>query len=326
MRACHRFVQATEFGVTDGHIHDTEVAIVYPRVPSVADVDRSPFVNIDSTTLDGIQQAKSMGFADAQLANLVVSPFVFETNDLFTQISVGKLFTIFRHPVERAISMFYYLCVAEWEPTYSPELQDWTLAEYAASDRVENNWMTRQLSNQMDGGGELTEDHLKLAMEVVRTKFIAGLMNEMERLVTLFEKVFRWTYRVIPTLQEACRERLVGGGSNSNKQNQKKQQPLAEDDPVWALLAQQNNYDLQLYAHIEALFVGQEELLEGVSGDIRSIGATCCKCDPPTYPPGGFICPQAVKNARRSYVKELMMPTLAWKNWHQKRQRKPQLH
>ena len=111
---CHRFVQATEFGVTDGHINDKELAIVYPRVPGGADTDRSPFVNIDSTTVAGIQRAKEMGFADSQLADIVVSPFVFETNDLFTQTAQGRFFSVFRHPIDRAISMFYYIQVADW--------------------------------------------------------------------------------------------------------------------------------------------------------------------------------------------------------------------
>jgi hypothetical protein len=109
---CHRFVQATEFGVTDGHIEDTVIAVVYPKVPGGADTDRSPFVNIDSSTVAGIQRAKSLGFADSQLADIVVSPFVFECNDLFTQTARGRLFSVFRHPIERAISMFYYIQVA----------------------------------------------------------------------------------------------------------------------------------------------------------------------------------------------------------------------
>ena len=82
--SCHRFVQATEFGFTDGHVVNNEVTIVFPAVPGVADTDRSPFVNINSTTVAGIQRAKGMGFADAQLAQVVVSPFVFELNDFFT--------------------------------------------------------------------------------------------------------------------------------------------------------------------------------------------------------------------------------------------------
>ncbi len=293
MGGCHRFVQATEFGVTDGHISDTVVAIVYPAIPGVADTDRSPFVNIDSTTVAGIQRARDMGFADAQLADVVVSPFVFELNELFTPTARGRLFSVFRHPIERAVSMFYYIRVADWEPSYKPELKDWTLEQYAVSEVVENNWMTRQLSNKL--GGELTDDDLKSAMEVIRSKMLVGLMSKIEPSMTRFEKFFRWTYHVNPANQEICRERLMGGGSNSNKANKK---PLAEGDEAWGLLALQNNFDLQLYEYIEKLFDEQEAFVTGMPDNFRNVDATCCKCDPPTFPPEGFTCPQAVKNVR----------------------------
>jgi hypothetical protein len=289
---CHRFIQATEFGVTDGHINDKEVAIVYPKVPGGADTDRSPFVNIDSSTVAGIQRAKEMGFADSQLADIVVSPFVFETNDLFTQTAKGRFFSVFRHPIDRAISMFYYIQVADWEPSYKPELKEWTLEQYAQSDVVENNWMTRQLSGQL--GGELTDSNLQKAMEVVRRKFMVGLMTQIEPSMTRFEKFFRWKYKVNPTNQETCRARLMSGGSNSNKANKK---PLPkEGEPAWDLLAHQNNFDIQLYKYIEQLFVEQEAFVAGIPDNYRLEGATCCKCDPPTFPPEGFTCPEAVKN------------------------------
>jgi len=293
---CHRFIQATEFGITDGHDQDTEVAIVYPKIPGVGpEMDRSPFVNIDSTTVAGIQRAKDMGFADAGLADVVVSPFVYEMNDLFTDTAKGRFFSVFRHPIDRAISMFYYIQVADWEPSYKPELKDWSLEQYAQSEIVENNWMTRQLSNQL--GGELTEDNLAKAMEVVRRKFMVGLMTEIEPTMARFEKFFRWTFRVNPPNQEACRERLMSGGSNSNKANKK---PLPQPgEPAWDLLAHQNNFDLRLYEYIEQLFVEQEQFVTGLPDNFRNVDATCCKCDPPTYPPEGFTCPVAVKNGRR---------------------------
>ncbi|KAL7541079.1 hypothetical protein ACHAXR_010616 [Thalassiosira sp. AJA248-18] len=291
MGMCHRFIQATEFGITDGHIDDTEVAIVWPAVPGATAAGRSPFVNIDSTTVSGIQRAKSMGFADAQLADIVVSPFVFETNDLFTPTAKGRLFSVFRHPIDRAVSMFYYIRVADWEPTYMPELKDWTLEEYATSYIVENNWMTRVLSNDMEG--ELTEDNLRNAMEVVRTKFLVGLMTKMEPTMARAEKFFRWTYHVYPRYQEKCRKMLMSGGSNSNKKNKK---PLKEGDLAWDLLAQQNNFDLQLYNYVETLFEEQEALVSGLPDNFRNIDRTCCNCRPPTFPPEGFTCPQWPKN------------------------------
>eukprot|EP00984_Skeletonema_dohrnii_P000056 scaffold15_cov85-Skeletonema_dohrnii-CCMP3373.AAC.2 len=292
MGGCHRFVQATEFGITDGHDADTEVAIVYPRVPGDADTDRSPFVNIDSSTVAGIQRAKDMGFADAQLADVVVSPFVFELNDLFTQTAKGRFFSVFRHPIDRAVSMFYYIRVADWEPSYKPELKDWTLEQYAQSDIVENNWMTRQLSNTL--GGELTEENLSKAMEVIRRKFLVGLMSQIEPTMARAEKFFRWTFHVNPPNQEACRERLMTGGANSNKAN-KKEGPK-EGDEAWTLLAHQNNFDLRLYSYIEQLFVEQEAFVQNLPDNFRNVDATCCKCYPQTFPPEGFECPEPVKN------------------------------
>ena len=181
--------------------------------------------------------------------------------------------------------------VADWEPSYKPELQEWTIEQYATSDIVENNWMTRQLSNQL--GGELTEENLKKAMEVVRNKFAVGLMTKIEPTMDRFEKMFRWTYHVNPPNQEACRERLMGGGANSNKANKK---PVEEGSEAWNLLAHQNNFDLPLYQYIEQLFDEQESFVAGMPERFRMVDSTCCKCVPPTFPPEGFTCPQAVKN------------------------------
>ena len=294
MGGCHRLVQATEFGITDGHGGDAEVAIVYPAVPGVgADTDRSPFVNVDTTTLDGIERAKGMGFADANLAQLVASPFLFETNDLFTRNHRGRLFSIFRHPIDRAVSMFHYVRVADAEPGYAPEMREGTVLDYAQSKGVENNWMTRQLSNQLKGS--LAEKNLEKAMEVVRTKFLVGLASELEKSMTRVEKYFGMTYRVNPANQEACRRDLMSGGE-ANPGGQQEEPLLAEDDPAYELLARKNHFDLRLYSYIERLFEEQEEFVSGVPDDVRLVEATCCKCDPPTFPQEGFVCPVAVKN------------------------------
>mmetsp|Transcript_7837 Transcript_7837/g.11970 ORF Transcript_7837/g.11970 Transcript_7837/m.11970 type:complete len:643 (-) Transcript_7837:175-2103(-) len=290
---CHRKIWASEFGVTDGHDKDTEIAVVYPA-GGEAGLDRSPFVNVDTTTVAGIERAKQMGFADSGLADAVVTPFIYEANELFTETAKGRLFTVFRHPIDRAVSMFYYLQVATWEPTYKPELKEWTIEQYAKSDIVENNWMTRQLANALSG--DLTDDHLKIAMEVIRRKFLVGLMTEIDKTMSRAEQFFHWNFHVNPVNQEKCRETLMGGGANSNSKN-KKEKPKP-GDPAYEALSWQNNYDLQLYAYIEKLFVEQEQLVADMPDDYRNVDATCCKCNPPTFPPEGFECPVAVVNDR----------------------------
>ena len=69
--------------------------------------DRSPFVNVDTTTVEGITRAKEMGFADSGLADAVVTPFIYGGNDLFTETAKGRLFTVFRH-VSLSVSFYSY--------------------------------------------------------------------------------------------------------------------------------------------------------------------------------------------------------------------------
>ena len=215
-----------------------------------------------------------MGFADSGLADAVVTPFIYQANDLFTPTAKGRLFTVFRHPIDRAISLFYYLQVADWEPTYDPELKNWSIKEYAQSDRIENNWLTRQLSNQL--AGELADEDLQKAMEVVRRKFLVGLMTDIETTMERCERFFHWTFHVNPTNQEKCRDALLHGGSNSNSKN-KKEKPK-EGSEEWELLSWQNQYDLQLYEYIKSLFIEQEQFVSKIPNDFRNIDATCCKC------------------------------------------------
>jgi hypothetical protein len=56
----------------------------------------------------------------------------------------------------------------------------------------------------------------------------------------------------------------------------------------------QNNFDLQLYGYIESLFKEQAQFVADLPADFRNIDGTCCKCDPPTFPPEGFECPKAI--------------------------------
>ena len=232
-----------------------------------------------------------MGFADSGLADAVVTPFIYEANDLFTPTAKGRLFTVFRHPIDRAISMFYYIQVADWEPTYDPELKDWTIAQYAQSSKIENNWLTRQLSNKLEG--DLADEHLDLAMEVIRRKFMVGLMTQIEETMERFERFYRWTYHVNPPNQEKCRERLLKGGSNKNSSTKDKPKPGSDE---WNLLELQNKYDLQLYQYLEVLFKEQEQFVADIPVGFRLQDATCCKCGPPTFPPEGFTCPLAIMN------------------------------
>jgi len=280
MGTCHRFTQASEAGIAEGHENDSKIAVVRPGgVP--ADQDPSPFINCDPTTIPGIQHCKELGLAESRLADFVSTSYIFELDPIFTPTERGRLFTVFRHPVDRAVSMFYYIQIADWEPTYNPDLAKMTLEEYAQSDLIENNWMTRQLSGYNEGG-DVTEEHMNHAMDVIRRKFLVGLLSEKQKTMERFEKFFGWKYKVNPENQEKCRETLLTSGSNSNSKN--KQEKPKEGDPVYDLLAGQNIYDIELFKYIESLFVEQEQFVAHLKDGFRSEDATCAKCMPPTFP------------------------------------------
>lgn len=277
---CHRLTMATEVGVMNGHDKDTEIGVVRPYANPAEGKEGSPFVNVDTTSSEGLVRAKSMRLAESQLAELIVTPLFYEVEDIFTSTHRGRMFTIFRHPMERAMSMFYYIQVADWEASYNPLLAKMSIQEYATSPYVENNWMVRKLSN-VDKAVKLSDDHLQVAMDIVRRKILVGLLSKKDESLDRFEKFFGWKFKVKPDNQELCRTVLMDQGANSNVHADL---PDEGSDAYNALLFH-NRWDILLYEYIEDLFMLQEAFVSHLPEGFRLLDATCAKCIPPTFPP-----------------------------------------
>ena len=192
---------------------------------------------------------------------------------------MGRFFALFDHPVERSVRAFEHMREID------PEVGFMNLQQYAASTKIENNFLTRKLSNHPSG--ELTEDHIKVALEVIRRKFLVGLGKDIGASFIRFEQYFRWTYKVNPVNQEQCRNGLV--------QNKTQVEMPAEGGTEWQLIEFQNQFDLQLYGYIEALFAEQAQFVTNISETVRNDLATCCECNPPTVPAAGYACPLAIQ-------------------------------
>jgi len=274
MGSCHRFVMATEAGIRNGHDNDTVLAIV-KVVGKEGERDGStPFVNVDTTSVEGIQRAKTLGLAQCGLAKVIVIRNVFESNILFDEAHKGRLFAVFRHPIDRQVSLFNYLKIATWEPTYNVKVANMTLKEYVRSEYVEYNWLTRYLSG-VDKQEVLTQEHMRAAMDVVRRKFLVGLLSRKEETMERLEQFFEWTYRVNPKNQEICRDKLLNSGANANVNKGEKATP---NTPTYEMLLSLNKYDIQLYHYIESLFDEQADFVKHKKDGFRMEGATCCKC------------------------------------------------
>jgi hypothetical protein len=267
----------------------------------------SIFVNVDTTTVEGLKRAKRLGLAQSGLADTIVTTYVHELHDLFDKQHRGRLFAMFRHPVDRAVSLFHYLkyvCInfffysvlflfyvldsynlafvlfssclqADWEPTYSPSLAKMSIEDYAKSGMAENNWLTRTLAHRSDEA-ILTDDDLQKAIDIIRRKILVGLLSEKEESMERIEKFFGWKYRVNPKNQEICRARLLGAGINTNKENTSEK--LTPGTSAYDLLANENLFDLKLYDMVTSLFVEQSSYFNAVPDGFRLKNATCCKC------------------------------------------------
>eukprot|EP00581_Thalassiosira_minuscula_P014695 CAMPEP_0183718546 /NCGR_PEP_ID=MMETSP0737-20130205/11772_1 /TAXON_ID=385413 /ORGANISM="Thalassiosira miniscula, Strain CCMP1093" /LENGTH=328 /DNA_ID=CAMNT_0025948123 /DNA_START=34 /DNA_END=1020 /DNA_ORIENTATION=+ len=166
-----------------------------------------------------------------------------------------RALALFRHPVERLISKFYYLKTATWERQYSPEWEDMDLHDWAEKENLEINAIVKRLAGKSQRH-EATDMDLELAKETIRKRFVVGLTDEMEESISRFNTVMGISE------EKRCKECMnTYFGENEKKENSNPHPTVEQDDPGWQLLAEQNSYDLQLYEFILELFAEQKDLI-----------------------------------------------------------------
>ena len=210
--------------------------------------DGSQYVNVDTSTPQGIAHAKSLHLAQSRMANVAITPHVHEMGDIFDPQHKGRLFAMIRHPIDRAVTMFYYLQRATWEPSYDPRLQDMTIEDYAKSDRVEENWMTRFLTGKKTE--PLGPHDVVLAREILRRKFVVGLLSRTDESVKRFIDVMGWDTSKPERME--CINNLVHNGMNRHEHP-----PIERGSDVWDKLMEYNKYDMELYIYAVQLFQEQ---------------------------------------------------------------------
>jgi hypothetical protein len=214
---------------------------------AVIEVGQHKYLNVDTATEEGIKKAKELGLADSGLANLVISPRILEAAELFGPSKKARAFTVLRHPVERAVSMFFFL-----KKHKVPAVADMELEDYCKSQHVENNWMVRILSGTMTG--DVDDEHLEIAKKILKEKVLVGLLEQKDETMKRFEYHFGWEYTEDPKRQEACRTRIMVGDYRANESAKGK---IKEGSQAWSLLMWQNKLDMKLYKYAKALFLQQ---------------------------------------------------------------------
>jgi len=216
--------------------------------------DGRKYVNVDITTPEGILKASQRGFASSTLADVAFTPLLTESAESLLQENSGRMFAVFRHPVERVVSIFHYLQTATWEPTYNPEYATWTIDDYARSPYCESNWMVRSLTGKMTG--PLSGDDVGIAKEVLRRKCLVGLMEGMDESMLRFHSFFGFGD---DAALGCAREHFSRKGSGANSNGHP---ALDQASDTWAELARKNGLDILLYEYAQQLFDEQGEWIK----------------------------------------------------------------
>jgi len=241
-----------------GHDQDEELQIV-----NIPPTSLQRFVNVDVSTREGLQRASYLGFGHANVAEVMFSPYLHNAAAVFEAPTYrGRAFGLFRDPVDREISRFYYKRVAEHEDetTYQPDLNFITIAKYSLLGFWEGNAVVRMLADLKENQKPTYED-LELAMEIVRRKILVGLMDHMEESIAIFDQYFGFQPGLNFDEQwyMDCRTNKAFGGANHNTKKKK----VDPESGTYKNLARRNRYDNELYAYIVHLFETRKQL-EGV--------------------------------------------------------------
>jgi len=245
-------------GIDPRHGHDqTDEIVVFPPI---AGKDWKT-VNVDTTIRPGIVRAKKMGLVQSRTADLIftMEP-AFAGEQLCDPQNKGRIMALFRNPVDRLVSKFYYLQTATWERTYKPEWKDMTIVEWAELPSEDENFMVRKLSGKRFSE-PVNEMDLILAKEFLRQRVVVGLMGEMT------ESFRRFNIAMNVDVQEErnrrCVEEYFGvKDADSGVKNSNKHPKVVEGSPEWRALAKKNHLDIILYSYAERLFEEQKQIID----------------------------------------------------------------
>ena len=133
-----------------------------------------------------------------------------------------------------------------------------TLSEYVHSTYVnDSDWMTRFLSNKRQE--RIGPEHLQLAKEILRTKCLVGLYDEMEESFQLFQDYFGWV-AANEKSNGMCHAEIIANEHERGAQIFEKVGHLIDvESDEYQVLYNYNKYDIQLYWYAVEVFKEQLE-------------------------------------------------------------------
>ena len=238
------------------------------------------YINVDTTTKEGIERAKILALSSSGMADVIYTSLLQDASSIFTTLNQARMFMLIRHPVEREMARFRHLRREDYATTKLTEwqrgkLQDMSYEEYAKSEFARDNWMTRELVNKRcingkdeegDACAPLDEKDLRTAKEILRRKAVIGLYSDIIGAVQHFGRYFGWDnaqkgknfedatmYCFQSRILEGMRKDALGGDDLDPND-------ALEYSNAHATLMDKNKYDFELFTYAQTLYKYQIEL------------------------------------------------------------------
>jgi len=212
---------------------------------------RNNILNMDTTSPDGLDKSFEQREEIFKEVDLIVSNYFLAGAALFNEKHHGRTFTVLRHPIEIAQSLFHYRRKANWERTYRSDWNKITFKDYAKSDNYIGNWVVHQLTGTMPWV-ELTDGHLEHAKKVLKTKIFVGIADQMDETVRQLREYFGWKEK-----EPFCAFNYL----HSNPSNTNPHPLIKRGSETWNLVAEKEKYDMALYHYALELFAGQRDMI-----------------------------------------------------------------
>jgi hypothetical protein len=186
------------------------------------------------------------------IPDVIISEDIHNVLDIFDSQNRAIMFSVFRHPLDRAISKYYADIASD------TAVAGMTLQQYVRSGEghLENNHMTRYLSGVYHG--DLKEHHLDVAREFLRRKFVVGLARDLPTTADLFTRVFGWRNTTADKgidSTDSCLKEIF-------RESAKSPPSVEEGSEGWKLVMAQNWFDLKLFEYAEHIFQLQVDQLK----------------------------------------------------------------
>jgi len=206
---------------------------------------------------------------------VIVSTDLLTVASIFTPIHKGRLFTILRHPVERALAHYQK---NNDEPKISKEVSE---TQYP---HLPDNHLIKTICNLQDEI-EINESHLETAKSILRRKCILGLYHKMDESLDRLERFFRWKDiknqisfedQNEETLQDdhnrfnlnndqmlICHEQILEAHEACmNRYNSDTESKNQNHSVFWKKLLQLNRWDMMLYNYATDVIWNEQGLVD----------------------------------------------------------------